>query len=242
MKLKKSLGQNFFANPRLADRIVETVMETNPKGVIEIGPGDGYFTSRFSQKLESVTAIEKDTQLSDALKAKLPTVTVINEDILETDLSELDIVSGETVCFGSLPYNISKRIISKMLVETTFSNLYFIIQKEVADKYVLTESDTSVLSLMTKLYADCRVIMDIKPGAFIPAPKVTSTFIKFTRNSNLDRVTSLEMYTKLVKSAFSSPRKMLRNNLKGWKVNEEMLTKRPSQLSFDDYVSLTNSQ
>jgi 16S rRNA (adenine1518-N6/adenine1519-N6)-dimethyltransferase len=242
MKLKKSLGQNFFANPRLADRIVGTVIESNPKAILEIGPGDGYFTERLVQKVDHMTVIEKDTRLSEDLRVKLPTVTIINEDILETDLTAVGSVSGETVCFGSLPYNISKRIVSRMLAETTIHDLYFIIQKEVADKYALTEGDTSVLSLITKLYADCYVIMDIKPGAFIPAPKVTSSFVKFTRNRNLEKVKDPKVFIALVKAAFSSPRKMLRNNLKGWKVNEEMLTKRPSQLSFDEYVSLANSQ
>lgn len=242
MKLKKSLGQNFFSNPRLAEKIVEITLEQKPKSLLEIGPGDGYFTSLFAKKVERVLAIEKDSELAQMLKIKLPNVAVLNTDILELNLTDLKPVSSETVCFGSLPYNISKRIIAKFLEESDINQYYFIIQKEVAQKYIKTESDTSVLSIATKLYADCEVVMDIKPGAFIPAPKVTSCFIKLKRNNNLKRINDPATFMRLVKAAFLSPRKMLRNNLKGWEgIDSKYSEKRPGELSFNEYAEIANS-
>jgi 16S rRNA (adenine1518-N6/adenine1519-N6)-dimethyltransferase len=242
MKLKKSLGQNFFANPRLAAKIVETVTSSSPKHILEIGPGDGYFTSLFTEKADKVSVIEKDTELAQMLKIKLPQIEIFNQDVLEFDTAKLATVSDETVCFGSLPYNISKKIIAKFLEETNLHEYYFIIQKEVAQKYVQTEKETSIISIATKLYADCEIIMDIKPGAFIPAPKVTSSFVKFGKNDNLSSVKDPGLFIRLVKSAFSSPRKMLRNNLKTWQgIPEKYLEMRPADLSFNDYLLIANS-
>jgi 16S rRNA (adenine1518-N6/adenine1519-N6)-dimethyltransferase len=84
--------------------------------------------------------------------------------------------------------------------------------------------------------------MDIKPGAFIPAPKVASSFIQFRRNTNVQTVKDQGLFLRLVKAAFISPRKMLRNNLKDFNItDEQVLNKRAQQLSFNDFVVLANS-
>lgn len=242
MKLKKSLGQNFFSNPRLAQKIVEVTFANDPESLLEIGPGDGYFTSLFAKRVRNITVIEKDAELAQMLKIKLPSIEIINKDILDVNIADLKSVSSETLCFGSLPYNISKRIIAKFLEQSAIKTFYFIIQKEVAQKYVKTEKETSILSIATKLYADSQIIMDIKPGAFIPSPKVTSSLIKLQRNSNVGEVKDLVVFMKLLKSAFSSPRKMLRNNLREWRgIDEKSLERRPGDLSFEDYKEIANS-
>lgn len=241
MKPKRSLGQNFFNNLNLAKKIVELSTATSPSLILEIGPGTGYFTKLFIEKGLKIVAVEKDIELSQMLRVQFPTLSLINEDFLDLDLEKLELVSGETVCYGSLPYNISKRIISKLLdSEIGINDFYFIIQKEVAEKYL--EKESSILSMTTKLRADSKILLDINPGSFTPKPNVVSSLIHFKRNNNISLVKNREKFIQIVKAAFSKPRKMLKTNLSDFSgIEPSILMKRPHELSFTDYVDISNS-
>ena len=232
MKLKESLGQNFFNNPNLAKKITDLILETKPNFILEIGPGDGYFTKLIHKECKNLLIIEKDTVLAANLRIKFPEINVINEDFLKFENS---------IVFGSLPYNIAKPIIKILLESNLFENMFFILQKEVAQKYV-GKSKSSLLSITTKAYVDSKILFDINSGSFLPRPKVTSSFVHFTRNKNI-KLLNIETFNYIVKSSFSSPRKTLRNNLKGIqftkKVNSEIFNKRAEDLSYNDYVYLS---
>ncbi len=237
--LKKALGQNFFNNPTLADKIVDITTQNNPERIVEIGPGDGYFTTRLLNKCSDITVIEKDSEISEKLKIKFPTIKIINEDFLDLDLRKLKL-EDDTVIYGSLPYNISKVIIRRLLEETPVKNFFFIIQKEVAVKYSQLEP-SSLQSITTKLFADSKVLLNISPGSFLPRPKVDSSFIQFSRNENSSGINT-QLFLELIKRSFSSPRKTLRNNLKGWKLQEKIdpkwLTFRGEQLKIEDFLKI----
>ena len=51
---KKSLGQNFFINEHLGEKIVNIVLEEKPKTVVEIGSGRGFFTGKIHKEIPSV--------------------------------------------------------------------------------------------------------------------------------------------------------------------------------------------
>lgn len=241
MRLNKSLGQNFFNNQNLAKWIVDNVMSEKPKSIIEIGPGDGYFTKIFLDKLENITVIEKDLELATFLSQKFPNLKIVNTDILLWEDS-LDTYIKPLVIYGSLPYNISKRIISKYIKLKGIKAMYFIIQKEVAQKYISHDNHTSTLSVMTSLYAKVELLKIIKPGNFIPKPKVDSALVKITpiERGILSDTSKVE---KVVKQAFTNPRKTLRNNLKTFNlsnIDPELLNKRPENLSTEEYIELSN--
>lgn len=121
IKPKQSLGQNFFVNKRLAKKIVSIVAEVNPQTIIEIGPGTGTFTSLFLQLANrksrnsphKIIAIEKDDLLSLKLRKNYPKLNLIHNDILNVNLYKLiQNAKLPIVIFGSLPYNLSKKIIT----------------------------------------------------------------------------------------------------------------------------------
>jgi len=242
MKLKKSLGQNFFINSHLADKIVNCVEAEKYRNIIEIGPGEGFFTKRLININKNLILIEKDENLSKLLEGKFQTVKVFNMDFLDFNLNNYQFETP-LLFFGSLPYNVSKKIISQCIQSNLFSRAYFIIQKEVADKYCEREK-SSFLSVSTKIYADCKKLFDIERGSFRPIPKVTSSFILFKKNRNKDTVSNIALFKQLVKNAYCSPRKKLRSNLDNFSrlnIPNSILDKRAENLSFIDYLTLSNS-
>ena len=243
MEAKKSLGQNFFVNDNLANQIVEKALEKNPTTVIEIGPGRGFFTQKFIEKGVRTVAIEKDDTLAEQLKYDLPTLEIINADFLDFNLEELDIDPEKTIFYGSLPYNVSKPIIRKIIKSQNFKNsAYFIIQKEVAEKYTSKEPKNNILSLQTQIYAKSKKLLDISRGSFRPVPNVTSSLIQLTYEPTKLEIEDFKKFEKFLIKSFTSPRKTLRNNLKqivkGKEIESELLSLRPEQLSLEQYFEL----
>ena len=237
MKAKKSLGQNFFVNENLGNYIIDILANSNCTSVIEIGPGLGFFTEKLIKKFKNVTVIEKDKEIAQNLKFQFPKVLVINNDFLDINLDT--IADQNTTFFGSLPFNVSKKIIKKIVESRYFTNpSFFIIQKEVAEKY-LYKKPYSILSLTTAMYADCKKVFDISPDSFRPKPHVTSSFISFSPTER--EIDNKEDIANLIKLSFRQPRKNILNNLKGTrfeKGTQEFKNLRPEQLSLDDYIKL----
>jgi 16S rRNA (adenine1518-N6/adenine1519-N6)-dimethyltransferase len=243
MKIKKSLGQNFFVNENLGEKIINYVRDENPEIVVEIGPGRGFFTQKLASFASKLVLIEKDDLLAQELRTSFPNAIVINTDFLDWDFKELEQFEGKKLAFyGSLPYNVSKPIIHKILASHFFfSNCYFIIQKEVAEKYIAKAPNNNILSLRTQLFANPKKLMDINPGAFMPRPKVMSSVIKFAPIEDKYKDLNEEKFVKFIENCFRSPRKTLRNNLKNISdrlQSEELLDKRPQELNLEQYLQI----
>lgn len=241
--IKKSLGQNFFVNENLGEKIINFVREENPEVVVEVGPGRGFFTKKLSTFTPKLVLVEKDDELSQDSRNSFPDATVINIDFLDWDFKELEQYKDKKIIFyGSLPYNVSKPIIHKILSSGFFTNnCYFIIQKEVAEKYIMNEPNNNILSLRTQLFAKPKKLMDINPGAFMPQPKVMSSVIKFSPIPKLQIDINEEKFVKFIENCFRSPRKTLRNNLKNISSrlqSEELLDKRPQELTLEQYIQI----
>ncbi|MFA5622637.1 MAG: 16S rRNA (adenine(1518)-N(6)/adenine(1519)-N(6))-dimethyltransferase RsmA [Candidatus Dojkabacteria bacterium] len=241
MKAKRSLGQNFFINKNLGEHIVKKVSEGNSKCVVEIGPGLGFFTEKLIPLFEKVIVVEKDSILAENLKLRFPEIEVINTDFLDLELE--DIYTGSFICFGSLPYNVSKPIIRKIVESKNFLQpAYFIIQKEVAQKYIY-QKPYNILSLTTNIYAKVEKLFDISPDSFRPKPNVNSSFISITPNREI--VSNMKELETLIQISFKQPRKNLKNNLKGSKyenIDSKYQVMRPADLSLDDYKEILRSK
>jgi 16S rRNA (adenine1518-N6/adenine1519-N6)-dimethyltransferase len=210
---KRSLGQNFFSNISLANKIVDFTVSSSPKTILEIGPGTGSFTNIFTERGFEVIAIEKDDDLASYIGSLNPNMKVYNDDILQFDFSNLVLEKQNTVCYGSLPYNISKKIIRLLLKVQPVNDYYFIIQREVAEKYSPKTKKSNLLSLTSSLYAESKILLNINPEAFRPRPKVNSSLIHFKIKDNILLDEENEKIEKLIKTAFGKPRKTLSNNI-----------------------------
>ncbi len=244
--MKKSLGQNFFVNKNLSTQIVEIVLKEKSDVIVEIGPGSGAFTQFFAKEDTKLFAIEKDDNLSQELKDLYPSVTVRNIDFLDWDFSELEPFKEKNITFfGSLPYNVSKKIIKKIITSKFFNSpSFFIIQKEVAEKYCAKEPNNNFLSLSTALYADTNKLFNISPESFKPRPNVNSTFIQFTPKAV--PLENIKAFEKFLHNAFRQPRKTLKNNFgRNYSFTKEdiipLLQERPQHLSLEQYLYLFNN-
>ena len=249
---KKSLGQNFLKDESVLDKIVlagELMAEDN---VLEIGPGEGALTKKLVENVKRVVAIEKDSRLADensslqqiqnsCNKPASPTgrqelvqaeLKLYFGDILDVNLpsilEENNFDKNKYKVIANIPYYITGKILRLLFQQKPLpSNIVLLVQKEVADRIEAKNSRQSILSLSVQYYADVKIIDYVSRDAFEPAPKVDSAILKITPFQNTeDDQKNEENFFKLVKMGFSSPRKVLINNLKnGLKVSRAKMEK-----------------
>ena len=245
---RKRFGQNFLQDQYIIDSILRAIHLQPKDRVIEIGPGLGALTKPLLQRLESLTAIEIDTDLQAKLLAMPESnkLTLIGGDALSIDYSQF----GEQIRFiGNLPYNISTPILFHLLNFTPYIlDMHFMLQKEVVERLAATPGNKSYgrLSVMVQYYCEVEYVLDVPAEAFFPKPKVLSAVVSLTpRQDSIYPHVALKDLESLVATAFSMRRKTLANNLKPLMTNKEIESLgidpslRPEQLSVMQYVNLT---
>jgi 16S rRNA (adenine1518-N6/adenine1519-N6)-dimethyltransferase len=156
-----------------------------------------------------VKAIEIDKELCEILKQKFPNLDLVCGDVLEYWHDSLADEDYDLV--ANLPYYIATNIILRALKDKNAKNIVVLIQKEVADKFSAKPGDKNYgsLSILASQTAEVKKLFDIPPGAFVPAPKVTSSVIEFKKFKDSYN----EDFANFLKIAFSNPRKTLKKNL-----------------------------
>ncbi|MBZ5646541.1 MAG: 16S rRNA (adenine(1518)-N(6)/adenine(1519)-N(6))-dimethyltransferase RsmA [Acidobacteriia bacterium] len=227
------LGQNFLADPRAAERIVNALGDVSQRVVIEIGPGRGALTSLLANRAGYLIAIELDRVLGAQLRMKhanRPNLEIVEGDVLDIDLGRLmrrerrtsgDIhpgASDKAVVVGNLPYYITSPILLHLLrFHEVMTEIVIMVQKEVADRIAAKPGsrDYGLLSATTQLYAKIEKLFTLPPGAFAPPPKVHSTVLRLTVQPQVESLkVSGREFEDYLKLSFGQKRKTLRNNLR----------------------------
>ena len=227
VSFQKKFGQNFLINPTVPERIAEAACEGAEEGlgILEIGPGIGTLTRELAERADKVVALEIDTNLIpilDETLADFNNTTVINQDVMKTDLSEL--VEREFLSKGlkmsvaaNLPYYITTPILMK-LVESKlpFETITVMIQKEVAVRLCAPAGDSEYGAITASLsyYGKVERLFTVPAGCFLPAPKVDSAVVRIRLHKAPPvTVKSEEMLFKTIRGAFAQRRKTLANSL-----------------------------
>jgi len=230
---RPKLGQNFLADSRAAQRIVESLGDLSQRVVIEIGPGKGALTSLLAERAGYLIAIELDRVLGAQLRMKYanrPTIEIVEGDVLDIDLVRLmrrdrrtsgDIHPGakeKALVVGNLPYYITSPILMRLFrFHEVLTEIVITVQKEVADRIAAKPGtrDYGLLSAMAQLYSKIDRLFTLPPGAFSPPPKVHSTLLRLVIEPQLEKLKvdgpAFEEYLKL---SFGQKRKTLANNLR----------------------------
>ena len=245
VRAKKFLGQHFLKDLSVAQRIAETISEGR---VLEIGPGMGVLTQYLLKNPNlQTTAIEIDRESVAYLKEWYPELHLIKGDFLKLDLNII-YPDGEFCVIGNYPYNISSQIFFKVLDNKDRIPICSgMIQKEVAERIASKPGKKAygILSVLLQAYYDIEYLFTVDEHVFNPPPKVKSAVIRLTRNNRQQLDCDEVLFKTIVKTAFNQRRKQMRNSLMGIVgkenplLNDPIFTKRPEQLSVEEFISLT---
>ena len=245
VRAKKFLGQHFLKDLSVAQRIAETISEGR---ILEIGPGMGVLTQYLLKNPNlQTTAIEIDRESVAYLKEWYPELHLIEGDFLKLDLNII-YPDGEFCVIGNYPYNISSQIFFKVLDNKDRIPICSgMIQKEVAERIASKPGKKAygILSVLLQAYYDIEYLFTVDEHVFNPPPKVKSAVIRLTRNNRQQLDCDEVLFKTIVKTAFNQRRKQMRNSLMGIVgkenplLNDPIFTKRPEQLSVEEFISLT---
>ena len=250
---RKSLGQNFLRNDRIAQKIVAAINPQPTDALVEIGPGEGALSKHLVGKVRSLVVVEIDPRCAERARSELGPhgVVVREEDILSTDLTRLAADTGGPVrVVGNIPYNITSPILFRLLDHRrAVHDAVLMMQREVARRVVAGagSKDYGLLSVLCQLHSDAKLLFDVAPGAFFPRPSVMSSIVHLTMITEprypLD---DEEFFRAMVRAVFGKRRKMLRASLTyflGGSPPETRafdLRRRPEDLSIQELAELSN--
>jgi len=247
IRAKKSLGQHFLHEVAYARRIAETITK-HTRNVVEIGPGQGMLTQFLVGRFDHLLLIEKDTVLaklnSDRWGAD-PAVSIREADFLKFDLRAFWRAQQFSLV-GNFPYNISSQIVFRMLeLRDQIPELIGMFQYEMAKRIIARpgSKDYGILSVLTAVAYEGRLLFKVPSGAFKPPPKVESAVIQLIRRKEYSLPCDYASLRMVVRVAFGQRRKMLRNSLKSLFPDEPLqldvlFQRRPEQLSVNEFIDL----
>ena len=249
---KKNLGQHFLIDLGIAKRIADTVDAYPDIPVLEVGPGMGVMTQYLVDKPRDLKVVEIDRESVAYLNEHFPRLqqNIIGADFLRMSLD--DVFDGrQFVLTGNYPYDISSQIFFKMIDNKDLIPCCTgMIQREVALRIASEPGNKAygILSVLIQAWYDVEYLFTVDETVFNPPPKVKSAVIRMTRNKVTDLGCDEKLFKRLVKTVFNQRRKMLRVSLRQMFATppsngfyqQEVMTKRPEQLSVSQFVELTN--
>ncbi len=220
---KRSLGQHFLASEAVVRRMIESCrfMASQARGVVEVGPGRGALTGGLAAMGKPLWLVELDDALGADLARRFPEARLSVADARTFDWHGLSRISGLFPWFlvGNLPYNAGTEILRQALASReTLVGIVVMLQREVAAKFCAGAGGAGYgpLAAWADPWWDRRILFGVPPGAFAPAPKVTSAVCAFQARP-VPGLPSGAMwsYWDFLQGAFRHPRKTLASNLSG---------------------------
>ncbi len=223
LNFRKEFGQNFLTNVSVVEDIADNCCDDSESTILEIGPGIGSLTRELAVRYKRVIAVEIDHGLIPVLKYTLgefSNVTVINQDVMKTDLSELlapYFERGKVSVCANLPYYITTPILMKLLESgLPFEYITVMIQSEVADRLCVAPGgkNCGAITAVLNYYGKPERLFRVGAHNFVPSPKVESSVVRIRLHGEkpyqpLDEAT----FFRTVRAAFEQRRKTLPNAL-----------------------------
>ena len=256
LKPSKKLGQNFVIDPNSLEKIIR-LAELDPDDcVVEVGPGLGSLTIGLLERVKKLYCVEIDPRLAKQLpitlseQSSIAKLEVISKDFLDVTNDDFELKPNALV--ANLPYNLSVPIILHALLNIpTITKLLVMVQSEVGER-ICAKANSKVYgipSVKIQWLAQVRVVSDISRKVFWPEPNVDSALVEIKRKPDIN-FQNQKIFFKVVESAFSQRRKMLKSTLKGLGLKDLQLKElfektsisqqmRAEQLSVADYQRIS---
>ena len=220
-RARKRFGQNFLHDAHWIGRIVAAIDPQPGQALVEIGPGQAALTRELIRAAGHASAVEIDRDLAAWLRTQFAPgqLTLIEADALGYDWRALADAQGPLRIVGNLPYNISSPLLFALVeIADRVVDQHFMLQKEVGDRMVAAPGSKTYgrLSVMLQARYRLRKLFDVPPGAFTPAPQVTSSIVRMLPRP-VDELPAVDtaVFARVVAAAFGQRRKTLRNALAG---------------------------
>nr|VFK21352.1 MAG: 16S rRNA (adenine1518-N6/adenine1519-N6)-dimethyltransferase [Candidatus Kentron sp. FM] len=255
-RARKRFGQHFLQDRHVTDRIVSSIAIEPGEVIVEIGPGLGALTAPLFARTEHLHVVELDrdlaARLAERFSAQLQngTFSLHTADALTFDFAALTSIDRPLRIVGNLPYNISTPLLFHLLSQSRYiRDMHIMLQREVANRISAPpcSADYGRLSVMVQWHCLVERLFEVGSGAFSPPPRVTSAVVRLTiRKVPPAHVPDREVLGRLVAQAFSHRRKTLRNCLRGWLTEDEILAAgvdpgaRPETLDLRQFAGLAN--
>ena len=223
---KKALGQNFLLDQNITDKIIRSsltgrgVADFSGQDVYEIGPGPGGLTRAvLKANPHKLTVIEMDERCIEIMRELQNfysgILDIVNGDAMKFDFGQKTVCPKSVV--SNLPYHISVPLLIGLLKKMAeFKSLTLMFQKEVAER-ILAEPNCKNygrISVLAQLICKVKLLFNLNPNCFVPAPKIWSSVLLFTPQENLPTSEEIFCLEKITEAAFGQRRKMIRQSLK----------------------------
>jgi 16S rRNA (adenine1518-N6/adenine1519-N6)-dimethyltransferase len=237
-KAKKMFGQNFLVDQNIIADIVRAIRPEPEDSMVEIGPGLGALTRPLMKQLNKLHVVEIDRDIIVRLKTDYPQDKIV---IHEGDALKFDfgVLAEPLRIVGNLPYNISSPLLFHFASYAThITDMHFMLQNEVVERMVAAPSTPEYgrLSVMLQYRFYMEKLLDVPPQSFRPAPKVDSAIVRMIPMPADKIVVKNELlFAQIVATAFGQRRKTLRNTLKNFLTESELI-----QLDVDPQLRAEN--
>ncbi len=241
---RKEFGQNFLINRMIPEDIADSCTDTADSLIIEIGPGIGCLTAELAARYKKVVAVEIDKGLIPILSktlAEFDNVTVINDDVMNTDLAALVSEHSDgmpvSVC-ANLPYYITTPILMRLLESgVKFKTITVMVQNEVAARLAAKpgSADYGAITAVIGYYGEVKRLFKVSAGCFVPAPKVDSAVVRIDLYDEPKyKPKNEKLFRDLIKAAFEMRRKTLVNavSAKLSHIGKDRITSALTELGF----------
>ncbi len=261
---KKAWGQNFLRDRAVLSRIAMATGAGAADVVVEIGAGLGALTAallRLDPPPARVLAVERDPDMLAVLAGELGSwsrLEVVRADAAHFDFSAVARAAARPVIVvGNLPYQIASTLILGLIEAGragAVARAIVMVQREMAQRIVAPPGSRVYgrLTVAVAQQAEARILFNVRPGSFHPAPAVTSSVLSLVpRAAPLAAVRDAALFEEVVKQGFATRRKMLRRALAA-RFGEEVVgaalaasgiagTKRAEELSVADFARLADA-
>jgi 16S rRNA (adenine1518-N6/adenine1519-N6)-dimethyltransferase len=189
-------------------------------------------------------------------------VRIVPGDFLEVSLERVLPAPAEAPRIrvaGNLPYNISSPILFRLLEaraeDARIADATLMLQKEVADRLAapLGTRDYGVLTVLIGRRARVTHLLTLPPGAFRPAPEVTSAVVRLDFLPEREVIAAPPRFDGMVRALFTQRRKTMGNALAAYAglpgaTAAQLLTgididprRRPETLTIQDFASVAGA-
>ena len=171
----KALGQNFFADDDMLERVIDCSGITPERTVLEIGAGLGALSAKLAARAKRVVAVELDKSLLPVLSYTLEGLTnvrVVNANILKLKHDELfELLGSEYDVVANIPYSITSELIEKLIVEESGAgSITLLVQLEAARRLLASPGTKQygALSALIQCVSEAQLCFSVPPSCFLP--------------------------------------------------------------------------